>query len=100
VADLRHMLRCCSHGVLPELNCAYLEGILRATDDLPSPEEITKKVGALFSRPTYFLPCGMRRRCRGCQTVKRVNSAWLGNTAAMMHYLRIVNSRGRQWAEG
>ena len=27
-------------------------------------------------------------------TVKRVKSAWLGNTAAMMHYMWIVNSRG------
>jgi hypothetical protein len=39
----------------------------------------------------------MMSRCRGCRdTVKRVNSAWRGNTVAMMHYLRIVNSRGSQ----
>ena len=56
--------------------------------------------GALFSCPTYSLPVRMMRRCRGCRTVKRVNSAWLGNTAVMMHYRRIVNSRGSQWAHG
>ena len=36
-------------------------------------------------------------RCRGCRdTVKRVKRAWRGNTVAMMHYRRIVKSRGRQ----
>ena len=29
-------------------------------------------------------------------TVKRVKGAWLGDTAAMMHYGRIVNARGIQ----
>src|SRR5262249_34776427 len=47
----------------------------------------------------------MTRSCcgrRGCRTVKRGNSAWLGNTAGwgMMHYRRIVNSQGGQWAHG
>src|SRR5215470_9102952 len=45
----------------------------------------------------------MTRSCcggRGCRTVKRGNTAWLGNTAGwgMMHYRRIVNSQGGQWA--
>jgi hypothetical protein len=48
---------------------------------------------------TYFLSVRMMRRCRGYRTVKRVKTAWLGNTVAMMHYLRIVNSGGRQWAD-
>jgi hypothetical protein len=49
-----------------------------------------------------FLPVRMMRRCRGCRgyTVKRVKTAWLGNAAVMVHYLRIVNSRGGQWAHG
>ena len=39
----------------------------------------------------------MMSRCRGCRdTVKRVKRAWRGNTVAMMHYRRIVKSRGRQ----
>jgi hypothetical protein len=39
--------------------------------------------------------------CRGCRdTVKRGNTAWLSNTVAMMHHLRIVKSRGSQWAHG
>src|SRR5262245_40224270 len=47
----------------------------------------------------------MTRSCcggRGCRTVKRGNTAWLGNTAGwgMMHYRRIVNSQGGQWAHG
>jgi hypothetical protein len=58
-----------------------------------------RKASALFSCPTYFLPCGMMRRCRGYRTVKRVKTAWLGNTVAMLHDLRIVNSRGSQWAD-
>ena len=37
----------------------------------------------------------MSRWHRGClDTVKRGNSAWRGHTVAMMHYLRIVKSRG------
>jgi hypothetical protein len=37
----------------------------------------------------------MMSRCRGCRdTVKRVKRAWRGNTVAMMHYRRIVKSRG------
>ena len=37
------------------------------------------------------------RRCWRCRdTVKGVKTAWLGNAVAMMHYLRIVNSGGRQ----
>src|SRR5262249_49483558 len=47
----------------------------------------------------------MTRSCcggRGCRTVKRGNTAWLGNTAGwgMMHYRWIVNSQGGQWAHG
>ena len=43
----------------------------------------------------------MMSRCRGClDTVKRINTAWRGDTVAMMHDLRIVKSRGRQWAHG
>jgi len=43
----------------------------------------------------------MMRRCRGgAHTVKRVKSAWLGSAVAMMHYLRIVNARGRQERHG
>jgi hypothetical protein len=38
----------------------------------------------------------MRRRYGGWLTVKRVETAWLGNTAVMMHDLRIVDSRGSQ----
>ena len=38
----------------------------------------------------------MMRRCRGCRAVKRVKTSWFGNAMAMMHYLRIVNARGRQ----
>jgi len=40
-------------------------------------------------------PVPVRSRC-GCRTVKRVKGAWLGNTAAMMHYRRIVNAGGIQ----
>jgi hypothetical protein len=40
-------------------------------------------------------------RCRGrAHTVKRVKSAWLRSAVAMMHYLRIVNARGRQKRHG
>jgi hypothetical protein len=39
---------------------------------------------------------GVRSRC-GRRTVKRLKGTRLGNTAAMMHYLRTVNSRGSQW---
>ena len=47
--------------------------------------------------PDLPLMVRMMRRCRGClDTVKRGNSAWRGNTVAMMHYLRIVNSGGSQ----
>ena len=41
----------------------------------------------------------MMSRCRWCgcrNAVKRVNTTWLGDTVAMMHYLRIVNSRSNQ----
>jgi hypothetical protein len=58
-----------------------------------------RKASALFSCPTYFLPCSttMMRRCRGCRaTVKRVITAWLGHTVAMAHDLRIVNARGSE----
>lgn len=43
VADLRHMYRCCSHGVLPKANCAYLREVLAAENDLPSPEVIAER---------------------------------------------------------
>ena len=47
--------------------------------------------------PDLALMVRTMRRCRGClDTVKRGNSAWRGNTVAMMHYLRIVNSGGSQ----
>ncbi len=46
--------------------------------------------GLLFSVPT------MNRRCCGCRTIKRVKRAGLGNAAAMMHDLRIVDARGTQ----
>ena len=39
---------------------------------------------------------GVRSRC-GRRTVKRLKGTRLGNTAAMMHYLRTVNPRGSQW---
>jgi hypothetical protein len=39
-------------------------------------------------------------RCRGCRTVKRVNSARLGDAAVMNHDRRIVNSQGSHWAHG
>jgi hypothetical protein len=42
----------------------------------------------------------MMRRRRGRLTVKRVETACLGNAVAMLHYLRIVNSRGSQKADG
>jgi hypothetical protein len=42
----------------------------------------------------------MMSRRRGRLTVKRVETACLGNAVAMMHYLRIVNSRGSQRADG
>jgi hypothetical protein len=48
--------------------------------------------------PDLVLTVPTMRRCRGCRTVQRLKCAWLGNTAAVMHYLRIVNSQGSQWA--
>ena len=47
--------------------------------------------------PDLLLTVRMVRRRSGCSTIKRLNTAWLGNTAAMMHYLRIINSRGSQY---
>ena len=44
VADLRHLYRCCSSGVLPEVNCEYLKEVLAAENDLPSPEVIAERV--------------------------------------------------------
>ena len=46
----------------------------------------------------YFLASPMMRRCCRCRTrtVKRVKTARLSNTVAMMHDLRIVNAGGRQ----
>jgi hypothetical protein len=52
-----------------------------------------------FELPDLLLSVPMMRRCCGCRTVKRVKTAGLGNTAAMMHYLRTVNARGTQWAD-
>ena len=55
----------------------------------------TRKPGALSAPDLLLTVVRMMRRCHGClDTVKRVNTAWRGNTVAMMHYLRIVNSRG------
>ena len=44
------------------------------------------------------LSCPILLSVRGCcgRTVKRLKGAWLGNTAAMMHYRRIVNADGIQ----
>jgi hypothetical protein len=60
-------------------------------------------IGSRHSRLDFLSPmmrscCG----CRRCRTVKRGNTAWLGNTAGwgMMHYRRIVNSQCGQWAHG
>ena len=63
-----------------------------------------------FSAPSSFLsevffcsylPLGLpmvssRRRRRGYLTVKRVKGPWLSNTAAVMHYLRVVKPRSSQ----
>src|SRR6185312_1241774 len=46
-----------------------------------------------LSRP--ILPIVRSCLCGG-RTIKGVKTAWLGNAVAMMHYLRIVNSGGRQ----
>ena len=46
-----------------------------------------------LSRP--ILPIVRSCLCGG-GTIKGVKTAWLGNAVAMMHYLRIVNSGGRQ----
>jgi hypothetical protein len=54
----------------------------------------------MMSSCRYVTMMSSRRWC-GCRdTVKRINTAWRGNTVAMMHYRRIVKSRGRQWAHG
>lgn len=42
------------------------------------------------------MPVMRSRRRRGCRTIKRVERAWLGDTAAVMHYRRVVKSRGSQ----
>ena len=42
--DLRHMLRCCQFGRLPEGNCEYLQRILLKPQDLPSAREIAKEL--------------------------------------------------------
>ena len=49
VADIKHMLRCCSHGRLPETHCDYLQGIL-SQPYLPPPEEIAKRVGLTYAQ--------------------------------------------------
>jgi hypothetical protein len=44
IADLKHALRCCTAGVLPKSNCEYLKAVLSGENDLPSPEEIAKRL--------------------------------------------------------
>ena len=64
-------------------------------------KEVARQEGGLsLLSPRLFLTVMMMRRCRGCSAVKRVKTAWLGNTAAMVRYLRIVNSRGSQKWDG
>ena len=53
------------------------------------------EANALYTLPDLLLTVRMRR-CHGCRTVKRINTAWLGDTVAITHNLRIVNSRGSQ----
>jgi hypothetical protein len=72
--------------------------------ELPAPRRAPawQSVGGAVARaghaPDLPLTVRMMRRCRGCRTVNRVKSAWLGDTVVMTHDLRIVNSRGSQWA--
>src|SRR5262245_41539058 len=48
-------------------------------------------------RPYSDLSCGPTvRRCLGRTVKKRVKRAWLDHAAAVMHNLRIVDSRGSQ----
>lgn len=40
VADLKHLLRCCRAGLLPEVNCATVESVLRDEANLPPMDEL------------------------------------------------------------
>ena len=45
VADLKHLLRCCRAGLLPEVNCATVESVPRDEANLPPMDELGARVG-------------------------------------------------------